>query len=82
MNKQPKYLLYVRNCFKTVFVYRVYDEDIFHCMGEYLYRTMEQIEWIQYFDYSKEREERFKNEYGLNIFDFNSKYGKNANCKI
>ena len=79
------YLLYVRkysivtNDYQ-LYVYKATTPDIFHTMGEILYRTIEEIKRIDYVEYTEEKEEWWK-EQGYDVLTWHDKYpyaeGKN-----
>ena len=74
------YMLYVRkydifsNDYK-LFVYQVKTNDIFHTMGEYMYRSMESIERINFNTWTKSRVEYWEKN-GFEIREWKNKYEK------
>lgn len=73
-----RYLLYVNkysfidNDYK-LFVYETYTNDIFHTMGEMLYRSLEHIKRISFNDYTEERAKYCKDN-GYEIHKYVNKY--------
>jgi len=72
------YMLYVRkydiftNGYK-LFVYQVQTDDIFHTIGEYIYRSMESIERINFNTWTENRVEYWiKN--GFEIREWKDRY--------
>lgn len=66
---KPKFLIYVRFNDSNVIVYRCYNDDVFHVMGQILYTAICQIEYVQFYSYCSDRESFFKKNYIL-IKDF------------
>lgn len=83
MNTVPyTHLLYVRqysiisNDYE-LYVIGVKTKDIFHTMGEYIYRTMEQVKRINYVECTQEKIDYWLKE-GYKIYEFRNKYGDNV----
>lgn len=73
-----KYFLYVRqyNIVKNdyvLYVYFVETNDIFHTIGEMIFRAFEHIKRIDFNDYTKEREQYWL-ENGYEILEWKDKY--------
>lgn len=73
-----RYLLYVRKYDITIndyklYIYETYTNDIFHTIGEMMYRSMEQIQRITFNDYKEERVKYWKDS-GYKIYKFVNKY--------
>ena len=76
-----KYFLYVRqySILKNdydLYVYLVESEDIFHTMGEMLFRSFEHIKRINFIEYSKKRENYLLSQ-GYKISNWKDKYLNN-----
>ena len=73
-----KYLLFVRkyNIIARDYVLYVYEcetDDIFHTMGEFIYRSFEHIQYINFLDDTICRREFLKLE-GIDILPWKDKY--------
>lgn len=77
------HLLYVRkesifeNDFR-LYVYGVNTDDIFHTMGEFLYRSETLVKRIDYVECTQEKLDFWTKE-GYTIFTFKDKYGGKNN---
>lgn len=66
------HLLLVNTCFEFK-VYVVNTKDIFHTMGEFIYRSFEKVKRITFVEYTQVKLNYFKNE-SIPIYEFRNKY--------
>lgn len=74
-----KYLLYVRQYSflenkYNLYIYKIKTNDIFHTIGEFYYRALEQVKRIDFVEYTPEKE-KFWIDSGYSIYYFKDKYG-------
>lgn len=76
LQSEPKlpytHLLLVNTCFEFK-VYVVNTKDIFHTMGEFIYRSFEKVKRITFVEYTQVKLNYFKNE-SIPIYEFRNKY--------
>ena len=76
--QQYNYLIYVRKYNILIndymlYVYKVKTKDIFHTMGEIMYRTIEEIKRIDFAEYTENRVAFWKDG-GYEITEWKDKY--------
>lgn len=77
-----KYLLYVREYSfiqndYVLNIYKVETDDIFHTVGEFIYRSFNQVKRIVFVGWTEERENYWLKE-GYKIDTFRNKYDGNG----
>lgn len=67
------YLFYVRYSLSGLKVYRCSTEDPFHVIGEMVYRSFEQIDYIQFVEETAARDSYWES-HNYEILDYKLKY--------